>query len=270
MTNLSSYKQYYYPTAATAEAWDIKPGKTAYLPAGKVTGTGYFPAMMEFDGSTGYYSKTGLTFAGNKFTVICRFILPTYSSDSGSDRIIGVQGGGGFRGLLITYGDTYATTTRRRKLSLLAQTSAGATICRIFSSSNIDDGLPHTVFAEFDADAGTAVLRIDGVDEIDTGNAEHTLGTTGTLVTSAATAEVGRSTSDYWPGQISFLGWRDVGGLTWSDFMQTDGTPKQLDESTWTEWGAQPLFWNPHGDMVNNLGSGGVMTKNGTINVSIP
>lgn len=36
-------------------------------------------------------------------------------------------------------------------------------------------------------------------------------------------------------------------------------------ETTWTEWGAQPLFWNEHGDMENNLGSAGAMTKNGTI-----
>ena len=47
--------------------------------------------------------------------------------------------------------------------------------------------------------------------------------------------------------------------------MDTSGNPKKLDESGWTEWGTQPLFWNEHGEMTNNKGSAGNMTKNGTI-----
>lgn len=47
--------------------------------------------------------------------------------------------------------------------------------------------------------------------------------------------------------------------------LYSDGLPKALDESSWTEWGAQPLFWNEHGQMDNNLGSAGNMTRNGTI-----
>jgi hypothetical protein len=51
----------------------------------------------------------------------------------------------------------------------------------------------------------------------------------------------------------------------WSDFMDGQGNPKQLDEISWTEWGAQPLFWNANGDMEANAGSAGNMSKNGTI-----
>ena len=41
---------------------------------------------------------------------------------------------------------------------------------------------------------------------------------------------------------------------------------QELDETTWTEWGAQPLVWQDEANLsVENLGTAGLFTKNGTI-----
>ena len=57
-------------------------------------------------------------------------------------------------------------------------------------------------------------------------------------------------------------------GLDPEDFYTVESDVKQLDETTWAEWGTQPLFWNAHGFMEDNKGSAGDMTKNGTIDLS--
>ena len=41
----------------------------------------YKPAMMEFDGSTGYYSKTGVTTSGNKVTCVMRLEIDSFTGD---------------------------------------------------------------------------------------------------------------------------------------------------------------------------------------------
>jgi len=47
------------PSTRTAVAADLAIGKTAISAGGALTGTGvYSPAMMQFDGSTGYYSAS--------------------------------------------------------------------------------------------------------------------------------------------------------------------------------------------------------------------
>ena len=223
----------------------------------------YTPAMMQYDGSTGYYSKAQ-NFTGNKFTVVFRFNRAAFSG-SGDERIIGTYPTGGWRFLVRIFGDAYATTTRRQKLSLLVSNTSATTICQIFSSITVDDGEDHIAFISYDGDAGTAVMLIDGVDVLDTGNAEHTL-TTGTLPTTGGVLEIGRQSTGYFSGQLGYLGYRDAYLTNWPDFMETDGSPKPLDETNWTAWGgSQPLFWNEHGDLVNNKGSAGAMTRNGTI-----
>lgn len=255
---------------ATAEQWDIKTGKTAYLPAGKVTGAGYFPAAMDFDGSTGHYSKTsGVTFSGNKITFVVGFKIASFSGATRNYRVLNAAATGGHRGLLRIYSSDYSTTTARNKLSFYGQTSGGTVLFHVFSTADVNDGAWHTAHMDYDGDAGTATLYIDGADDLDTGNAEHVL-TTGTLTTSPAAFHVGADsdTANFTDGLIGFVGCGDTAGLTSSDLMQTDGTPKPLDEATWTEWGAQPLFWHEAGKMDENLGSAGAMTKNGTITLA--
>ena len=255
---------------ATAAQWDIKSGKTAYLSGGKVTGTGYFPAMMQFDGSSGFYSDT-YTSSGNKITLVARFSQATFTGGASKlvCKAIGPSNRG--RGQIAIVSNDHATAGRRNRVLFQAQNSAGTVIAQFISINTFGDGELHTVFVDYDADAGTGTLRIDGADELDTGNAEHVL-TTGTMDAGASsTFLVGSNTAAgalYLAGRAGFCGMRDIDGLTWSDFMQTDGTPKPLDESTWTEWGARPLYWHEAAKMNENKGSAGAMTANGTITLA--
>ena len=227
----------------------------------------YKPAMMEFDGSTGYYNKTSVTTSGNVVTALVRFKVASKTADQ---YILAAASASGYRILLVLYASNHATAGRRNKLSMISHATGYAAKCRVFSTSELADGEEHLAFVEFDATNGTAVMVVDGVDELDTGNAEHTL-TTGTIVVGAMTFGVGADGSagaNPTDGEIGFAGYDDASGLSWSDFMDSNGNPKPLDESSWTEWGAQPLFWNEHGDMLDNKGSAGNMTRNGTITVA--
>lgn len=222
---------------------------------------------MTFDGSTGYYSDT-YTSSGNKVTLVARFNRASFTG--GGAESIGRANGDATSNLqrahLRINSSDHATAGRRNKIQITVNNSSGPQICNLFSSSDLADSDDHVLFFEFDGDAGTAVFRVDGVDEDDTGNAERVAPTAGTLA-SGATSEffVGASEGTlFYGGEIGYVGMRDIGGLDFNDFM-TGSTPKQLDESSWTEWGAQPLYWNHEGLMTDNKGSAGDMTANGTI-----
>lgn len=257
-------------TDATAEQWHIKSGKTAYIASGKVTGGGYFPAMMQFDGSTGYYSKTSVLTSGNKITIVSRFSRGSFTG-GGLQCLARMDGPTSkIRGRIEVASADYTTAAFQDRVFVQTENSAGASICLLLSPPGYLNGESHTIFYSFDGDTGSAIFRIDGVDVDDTGNASRVAPTTGTLESGASSVfSVGanRLGGNKYGGDVGFVGHRQAYLTNWQDFTQTDGSPKPLDESTWAEWGAQPLFWNPHGDMANNLGSAGAMTKNGTINV---
>lgn len=255
------------PTIGTAESWHVKTGKTAWVDGAELVGDAYTPAMMDFDGSTGYFSSS-YTSSGNKVAGVIRFARATFTGNR-TEYLLRAQGPASYirLGVFVASSD-FATADYQSRLVVRTQNAAGTNICNLLSVSNFLDGLPHTLFYLFDGDAGTATFIVDGNDEDDTGNGQRVAPTTGTLNAGASSAMyVGASVSGALPysGEAGFFGMRDIGGLTWSDFMQTDGSPKNIVAAT--AFGGTPLFWNPHGDMVNNLGSAGAMTKNGTINV---
>lgn len=253
---------------ATAEQWDVKAGKTAYIASGKVTGTAYTPAMMQFNGTTGYYSDT-YTSSGNQVCMVARFKVAAFSGTS--QRLMSSVKATGRLYVTLRSSD-FATASERNRAQFFVQNSSGTTICSIFSESDVVDNTVHTVFFSFNGDTGATVLYVDGVAEDDTGQANRVAPTTGTL-SSGTTTSVGvgadGSGGTLINGSIGFFGYTDTYLANWSDFVQSDGAPKQLSEGTdspaWTEWGSQPLYWNEHGEMTNNLGSAGAMTKNGTI-----
>lgn len=226
---------------------------------------GYYPSMMQYDGSTGYYSKTGVTTSGNKVTAVARFKTGTFTGGA-AKTIWWCDGPAGYRrshGSVVA--SDHATSSIRNKFQFIAFNSAGSIACQIFSINTFADDAWHTVFVEYDGDAGTAVLYIDGVDE----KSVSTL-TAGTLDSGAGNVYVGSAIgTQLWSGGIGYIGMRDVGGLDYSDFGTGD-SPAVIDEKTWTEWGAQPDVWSHTGqlDGAGNKGSLGAFTKNGTITMT--
>lgn len=252
---------------ATAKQWDIKNGKTAYIASGKVNGSGYFPAMMLFDGSTGVYTADYTVTAHTGLTIIGRIKLSAFTG--GITQIICQQRvtSGSILAQLSVHASDHASVVRRNKLFFVVQNAAGANIARLISTIDVTDDINHTFFAAYDATAGTAIMRIDGVDVLDTGNADHIL-TTGTRANGAGSFGVGGqsiASSPFWTGSIGYCGFREAYITNWSDFMHPDGSPKNIEATLSTVWGGPPLFWHESAKMDENKGSAGNMTKNGSI-----
>ena len=202
-------------------------------------GDQYTPAMMQFDGSTGYYSKTGITTSGNVATLICRFSRTTFSGDVIEYPVTMVGANYTRIGFLLVSDDYTTLANRRSKLQMSAQNSAGTNVCRLISVNTLLDGEVHTVFASFDGDTGVATLIIDGVDADDTGNADRIAPTTATLDSSASsTFAVGANHlgASFLEGDTGFVGYRDAYLTNWQDFIDSNGNPRQLDTIGWTQW----------------------------------
>jgi len=260
------------PDEAYGSGWNgvlEPPTKNAVYDAIVELDTRFSPALMQFNGSTGFYNGT-YTSSGNKITLTARFKVPSFTGGASQLVCKALGPTNRIRGQIAVISSDHATTGRRSRVLFQAQNSAGTNICVVVSTNTFTDDLLHTVFADYDGDSGTTVLRIDGNNEVDTGNAEYVL-TTGTMDSGASSVFlVGSNTAAgalFLLGQAGYIGMRDVDGLTWSDFMTATGRPKDLNETAWTEWGGQPLYWNPHGQMTDHTGSAAVMTKNGTIRV---
>jgi len=231
----------------------------------------YKPGMMTFDGtSTSYYSDATVTTSGNKTSGVLRF-----KCDSFTGNTIGVVVA--VRGVLtrirwnvvVGSSDYAADADIQDRIYVQVNNSANVAICKLVSNVDVCDGLEHMLFFAFDADLGTAVFIVDGNVADNTGWTNRVAPTTGTLDAGAGEATISAvniTTHNFnFPGSVGSFGYDDSYVTNWSDFMDSTGNPKKLDESTWTEWGSQPLFWNPHGSMTDNRGSAGAMTENGTI-----
>jgi hypothetical protein len=232
----------------------------------------YTPSMMTYDGSTGYYSELNNTCAGNLATISGRFKTAGITGTSSQQIITQILKATGniTRMSVSVRSSDYSTADQQSKMYMYVASDAGATLCFLFSNSVVDDDVTHTFIATFNGDTGAATFIIDGVAQDDVAVAARVAPTAGTLPTgSDITVLVGGTgvAARYFNGDIGFVGYKDAYLTNWSDFMDSAGNPLPLDESTWTEWGGQPLFWNPYGDMENNLGSAGAMTRNGTITV---
>lgn len=230
----------------------------------------YQPAMMANE--DGYYSGT-VTTSGNAYTVLCRFKIDSFSGNT-QKWIAGIRGvSNDYRCAIIVYSNDYsADSSLRGKVSIQGQTAASSNIVYLASNVTIDDGAEHTLFFSYDGTAGTATLIIDGADADDTGFGSRVL-TTGTLDVGANTQYISSATTTLYKftgGAIGFFGYHDAYLTNYSDFFDSSNYPIKQDETTWSNsgFGSQPLAWNEHGDMVNNKGSAGNMTKTGTIIVA--
>lgn len=230
-------------------------------------GSTYDPGMMTFDGSTGYYQKTGVTFSGNKAFAVVRFNRADFTGDV-SEKLIEVKGGTYVRLQLVLVSSDHSTFANRRgKAQVDVQNSAGTLICKLISSSTFLDANDHVACIGFDGDTGAYAFYIDGVNEDDSANPDRVTPTTGALDSTAGTVTVGGDAAGGWlyGGKAGYVGYRDAYLTNPTDFYNPFTGLQELDETTWTEWGAQPLFWNKFGQMTDNKGSAGNMTANGTI-----
>lgn len=232
----------------------------------------YKPAMMEFDGSTGYYNKT-YTASGNKVTTIVRFKIPAFvTATIPFMYLMHPVGALGDRCSLSLVATDRTPSDEAGKIRAIVGDSTGTELCRFFSESIVNDSEAHTIMWSYDADNGAGQLVVDGVVEDDTGVASRVAPTTGTLDTTATALYVGDVIGGIRKvaGELGFIGHDDQYLTNWSDFMDINGNLIKQDEATWANsgWGSQPLFWNEHGFMEDNKGSAGDMTENGTIVVA--
>ena len=227
----------------------------------------YAPGMMTY-GAGGYYTDTTVTTAGNKVTVVARFNIAAFTGGSNKYIFNHTNVSSSIRATAIVYSSDNATTEVRSKLLVIFRNSAGGDIGRFLSIDAVADGSDKLLWCAYDGDSGLGKFYINGVDADDTGYTGRAL-TTGTLTTGAShIMTVGGSNhvsggNTFQGGKIGYFGIRDAYLTNPTDFYS--GGIKELDETGWTEWGAQPLFWNQYGTMTANAGSAGNMTANGTI-----
>jgi len=225
--------------------------------------------MMEFDGSTGYYNKTVTMPSVSESVFVARFRAASFTG--GSLACIFKESDSAVNFGIYLVSSDFSTVGLRNKLIVIQEDSTNSRIAQIPSTSDLADGLEHVVFYSYDGGAGSAVLRVDGDDEIDAGNAWYTL-TTGTMDSGSTNVGVGAvdTGGQYVDGEIGFIGYARDYLTNWSDFMDSNGNPIKQDEATWANsgWGSQPLFWNEHGAMEDNKGSAGNMTRNGTVTLT--
>lgn len=225
----------------------------------------YDPGRMTYNGTDGYFIKTSLGVRTNSETHVARFNLASQTGGIGQ-YITRSRGPTHNRMGLIVNDSDHATPALRNKLSLLVWDDAGVIIARLLASADMT-GADHTVFASYDGATGDIIFVVDGVAEDDTGNSSRVPPVAGTMqTTTGGSLSVGATDTPthFIDGEIGYVGMDDGYRTNASDFMD-DSTPIELDESGWTEWGAQPLFWEKNGVLDANKGSAGNMTKNGTI-----
>ena len=153
---------------ATATAGDLAIDATGYVNGSKITGTGvYSPAMMQFDGSAGYYTDTPTT-AGNLVTTVVRFSVDTFTGTATQKQIAQLNGvSARSRFSFAVRSSDWATADQQGKLLTYVANSAGATICLLFSNASVLDGLEHTLLFSFNGDTGAATFILDGVAQDD-------------------------------------------------------------------------------------------------------
>jgi len=259
MTTLSQYHKYYNTSDASIRAADLIVGTVAYGSTGKLIGTRQ-PYATAYDGND--YFTASKAFTTNKVTFIARVKFP---APTGNHIIFQCgYGSGSPQG----YGINIFGTTGNNPAFLL-QNSAGTKLVELYSSVDFFDNTFHTIWFAYDGDNGLATLLIDGVDADDTDHVSRVAPIVG--VTNKALSTY-RFSSYWWTGGAYLLNGSSMGSVgvastyltNYSDFFNSSGGPKLIDETTWTEFGGvQPYIWHKNGWMPNNLGSWGAFTAVG-------
>ena len=231
----------------------------------QVDGLIYNPGMMTFNGTDAYYSDTTVTANGNKVSAVARVNIASFTG-GGSQRILNLTANGGNKLLLSVFASDHADSDRQLKVQLFVQNSSATIVCWLASLTTITDSTDHVIFGAYDGDTGSAQLFVDGLDSDNGsfGNRTLTTGTLGNTITGFGVGAIFSGTG-LLAGDCGYAGLSATYLTNPTDFYHPTNGLQELDESGWTEWGAQPLFWNQFGTMDDNKGSAGNMTANGTI-----
>jgi len=225
-------------------------------------GNGVFaPPKVQFDGTTGWYSKA-YTSSTQAFTVVLGFnALPLIGT---TRRVFRIESPAGYStGSLEIYASDHATAPG--KLVFYSANSVNSAIFSCNTSLSFDDGLDHLVFFSFSAATGLYTVIVDGRVPEFSALPTAIISTFGVGADSGVGVGALESGSQKYNGQLNFFGYRDVYMTNWQDFMTHDGKPREIDEGTWRQWRTQPLLWHKAAQMEESTGSLGPMVKNGTI-----
>ena len=228
----------------------------------------YTPATRSFDGTDWFHDT--YTAAGSQCTIVGRFKINSFTGTSTVYTIARASDSTQTyaRAYVLAYASDHSTANYADRVHLLAQNTAGTTICRLISPTGYLDGEWHSFIAAFDASAGTAVWIIDGVDADDTGNGSRTAPTTGTVNTGAGcyftVANAATTSLNPMTGSLGFIGMKNAYITDYTLFFNSYNDPLKLNEVSWTEWDGQPDYWSESCDFVNNAGSAGNATQVGT------
>lgn len=227
----------------------------------------YAPAMLKYNGTTNYQTGT-FTPTGNKITEVLRFQVDSFLDATEQYRYIHrVVHNTYQRGSILVYPSDHLTVPN--KLVCIVRDSTNTTLCYLVSTIDVCDGEVHNVLFAYDGDTGAATLIVDGQDVMDTGHVSHVLisGTIGTISTDFIVGAYLPGPSNEFNGSHGFAGMSETYISDYNAFFTPDNQPIFQDTSDWasTGWGAQPRYWNPHGDFRNNLGSEGNATAFGQL-----
>lgn len=272
MTTLSQYKKYYRTTDADVEAHHIKSGKIGYGADGRLVGNAYTPAMMHFDSpSNTVYEQTNITWSfASGFTIVIRFNLETFLTATWSNNYLFLnQSGSNNQASILAYPSDSGGSAN--KINVFCQNGSGTNILSISSSVALMGQGNILLLTSYDPATGISHMYANDEDVASAGTS-----TIGTIATGSGTKRVGALSNVLrnCQGDIGFVGLHN----TYIDlsieanrrkFCNSDGSPVEQDTTVWANsgFGSQPLVFNPHGDMENNLGSGGNYTKVGPIRV---
>jgi hypothetical protein len=227
----------------------------------------YSPRMMTFDGATGYYNDTTFTTTGNKTTVVMRFNIASFNGDT-RQRLLQIRGPVTSRFVVDVLSADFSTANYQGKIYFSVLNSAGAVIGRIISSVVVTDGQDHVCLFSYDADTGSPTMIVDAVDVDDPSHPDR-LSNTGTMSSgSSSQIFLGASSVPSWyvDGKIGYFGVSNDYLTDHTPFMTVAGLPKNINESTWFEWGGnEPLLWHDEATMDIAHGSEAPLTKVGTI-----
>lgn len=222
----------------------------------------YSPAWMDLSSGAARYHRGNFTLNGaNKVTIVGRVQITPRGSDSYLYLHEETSGTYSQPACLNLHPSGHASAPN--KISFRCGPGSGGATCRLRSTVAIADGRPHSIFAEYDGDAGTARLLIDNQNADDTSWADRVL-TTGTMHRGSGTyLGIGAGSTGNVPanGLYQHFGMAFVSGLDPNDFHTQAGAPKNIEADIITPWGgAQPLLWQESAKLDQNRGSLGNLT----------